>query len=75
MNNNLVLNKNLSSVESMPSISKLMYEETIKKNFEIIQTFLKKFTIIFNSMYTLIKKTSYMKPKFLILLIEFPKYN
>ena len=75
MNNNLVLNKNLSSVESMPSISKLMYEETIKKNFEIIQTFLKKFTIIFNSMYALIKKTSYMKPKFVILLIEFPKYN
>ncbi len=53
----------------MPAKSKLMYEETIKKNFEIIQAFLKKFTIVFNSIFALIKKINFWKPKFPISLI------
>ena len=45
----LIMGRNLTSNESMPVKSKLVYEEVIQKNFDIIQTFLKKFTIVFNS--------------------------
>ena len=43
----LTIGRNLNT-GSIPVKSKLMYEEVIQKNFEIIQTFLKKFTIIFH---------------------------